>query len=74
MNNTNQTPLLNAQERNVGAFQPLDTEAGPGPRRQFANKYQANAHYVQETFDLSNAAHPVACIFTVAFKILSLFS
>mmetsp|Transcript_74673 Transcript_74673/g.86699 ORF Transcript_74673/g.86699 Transcript_74673/m.86699 type:complete len:246 (-) Transcript_74673:119-856(-) len=79
MNNTNSTPLLNAQG-NVGIQQggdsgaPEPTMAQSQNRRQFANKYQKNAMLMQETFDLSQAGHPVACICTIIFKVLAIAS
>ena len=75
MNNTTSTPLLNAQDGKVGGgFQQMDTDfsgvesAHAQNKRQFANKYQKNAMVLQETFDLSQAAHPGACIATILFK------
>ena len=82
MNSNKSTPLLNAKKGKVGGGFKQTREEGGSPflmkaqssnNRQFANKYQKNAAIFQNTFDLSRAAHPVACIMSVVFKGISIF-
>ena len=79
MNESNRTPLLNAKTGKTGGTYIMKKGGDSSPPaaqaqgRQFANKYQKNAALMQKTFDLAQAAHPVACIVTILFKALAIF-
>ena len=51
-----------------------NNDSAPLIQDQFANEYQQKAAYLQGQLDLSQAAHPTACIFTCVFKGTALFT